>query len=149
MAKTTADEGWDLKRAGGIVRAADEAAKKRFAEEAQGHPPGTAKVGDLAIANCWPYPETWIICVVTRVDETGQPTHMRDGAGTRYADNARGGTGATIMPEYTWTVSRDVLTVPARSIAEENAGTRFGGVGGAHAVFERAVARYVQTTEAA
>ena len=104
MSPADTAEGWDLERAGGIVRAAEEAAMKRFAEEARGHPPGTARVGDLAIANCWPYPDTWTICVVTRVDGARQPTHMRDGAGIRYADNASERTSATIMPRYAWVV---------------------------------------------
>jgi hypothetical protein len=132
-------QGWDLKRAGGIVRAAKEAALERFEEEARRHgSPARARVGDLAIANCWPYPDSWRICVVTRVDSDGIPTHMRDGAGIRYSDEPTA-KGATIMPQYTWIVSRERLAVRAREIAAENGGARFAGVGGARAVFDRAV----------
>lgn len=91
--------------------------------------PMCARIGDLAIARCWPYPDMYRICVVTRVDAEGYPTHLRDGAGTRYADDAREKRGATIMPEQIFLVPRERLAVPAREIAAKYWETHFAGIG--------------------
>jgi hypothetical protein len=90
--------------------------------------PIRARVGDLAIARCWPYPDMYRACYVTRVDEDGQPTHLRDGAGIRYATNARERKDVTIMPEKCLIMPRERLNVSAREIAARHWESRFFGL---------------------
>lgn len=106
-------------------------------------PPPRARVGDLAIARCWPYPDMYRICYVSRVDDRGWPTHLRDGAGTRYADNACETTGVTIMPETCMIVSRERLAVPAREIAAEHRESHFCGVD-LQAIVDHVVSRHLK-----
>jgi hypothetical protein len=94
-----------------------------------------ARVGDLVIARCWPYPDMYRACYVTRVDGRGWPTHLRDGKGIRYGPKAR------TMPEQCLIVPREKLSVPPRDIAVEHRDAHFCGVD-LQAIVGRIVAGY-------
>jgi hypothetical protein len=87
------------------------------------------RAGDLAIGRCWPYPDMYRVCVVTRVNFRGWPSRLEDGAGIRYARDARKRRGITVMPENVLVIPRDRLARPAREIAALYAESRHCGVG--------------------
>ena len=120
----TNEEGWDTKRAGGYMAEHRERCRRRMKEEADAAQETTCGTGDLVIANCWPYPDDWSVCYVTRVDFRGVPVRMVDGSGTVYDDHLE---GATIMPKYMWKIPRASLRTPAREIAEASAHGNYNG----------------------
>ena len=101
-------------------------------------------IGDLAVARCWPYLDMYRVCVVTRVDDEGYATHLRDGAGIRYAHNARETKKATIMPEHVFIVPRERLSVPARKIAARYREAHFAGISGAQGVMDKHIVPYLK-----
>ena len=115
-----------------------------YREQETALPDTLARVGDLAIARCQPCPDMYRILIVTRIDGEGRPTHLRDGKGTRYADDAREKRGVAIMPEQIVVLPRRFLAVPAREIAAEYADSHFCGVGGVQAIVDGRLRRFLK-----
>lgn len=105
-------------------------------------PDTVARAGDLAVGRCWPYPDMYRVCVVTRVDVRGWPERLVDGAGIRYALDAPERRGFTVMPENVLVIAQHRLEHPAREIAALYSESHHCGLGQPQALIDELYGRF-------